>query len=171
MVEEEFKTWLQRDDKDETSAFCKVCWKSFSIANSGIENVKQHAKRKKHLERCPSGNSKISFVKKPSEATNETEKAAHKTAQKQTSLIDLVSRDQTLNAEIIWSLEVLKCKYSYRSSESKSKLFCSMFPDSKIAQNFTCGKTKCSYILSHGIAPFVKETLLIKRSPILQQVV
>ena len=94
------------------------------------------------------------------EATNETEKAAQETAQKQTSLIDLVSRDQTLNAEIIWSLEVLKCKYSYRSSESKSKLFCSMFPDSKIAQNFTCGKTKCSYILCHGIAPFVKEKLL-----------
>ena len=105
------------------------------------------------------------------EATNETEKAAQETAQKQTSLTDLVSRDQTLNAEIIWSLEVLKCKYSYRSSESKSKLFCSMFPDSKIAQNFTCGKTKCSYILCHGIVPFVKETLLIKRSPILQQVV
>ena len=94
------------------------------------------------------------------EATNETEKAAQETAQKQTSLIDLVSRDQTLNAEIIWSLEVLKCKYSYRSSESKSKLFCSMFPDSKIAQNFTCGKTKCSYILCHGITPFIKETLL-----------
>ena len=57
-------------------------------------------------------------------------------------------------------MEVLKCKYSYRSSESKSKLFCSMFPDSKIAQNFTCGKTKCSYILCHGIAPVIKETLL-----------
>ena len=157
LIEEEFKTWLQRDDKDETSSFCKVYWKSFSIANSGIENVKQHAKRKKHLERCPSGNSKISFVKKPSEATNETDKAAQKTAQKQFSLIDLISRDQTLNAKIMWSLEVLKCKYSYRSSESKSKLFCSMLPDNKIAQNFTCGKTKCSYIFCHGIAPFIKE--------------
>ena len=106
LVEGKLKTWLQRDDKDETSVFCKVCWKSFSIANSGIQNVKQHAKGKKHLERCPSGNSKISFVKKPSEATNGTEKAAQKTAQKQISLIALVSRDQTLNAKIIWSLEV-----------------------------------------------------------------
>ena len=70
------KTWLQRDDEDETSVFCKVCWKSFITANSGIQNVKQHAKGKKHLERCPSGNSKINSVKKPSEATNGTEKAA-----------------------------------------------------------------------------------------------
>ena len=66
---------MQWDNKDEASAFCKVCWKSFSIANGGIENVKQHAKGKKHLERCPSSNSKISFVKKLSEARNETEKA------------------------------------------------------------------------------------------------
>ena len=35
-----------------------------------------------------------------------------------------------------------------------------MFPDRKISKNFTCGKTKCSYILCHGIATFVKETLL-----------
>ena len=56
LVEEEFKTWQQRDDKDESSAFCKVYWKSFSIANNEIENKKQHAKGKKHLERCPSGN-------------------------------------------------------------------------------------------------------------------
>ena len=96
---------MQRDDEDETSVFCKVCWKSFITANSGIQNVKQHAKGKKHLERCPSGNSKINFVKKPSEATNGTEKAA-KAAQKQTSLIALVSKDQTLNAKKIWSLEV-----------------------------------------------------------------
>ena len=35
-----------------------------------------------------------------------------------------------------------------------------MFPNSNIAQNFTCGKIKWSYILCHAIAPFVKETLL-----------
>ena len=35
-----------------------------------------------------------------------------------------------------------------------------MFPDRKISKNFTCGKTKCSYISCHGIATFVKETLL-----------
>ena len=63
LVEEEFKIWLQRDDKDEASVFCKVCGNSFRIANSGTENVKQHAKGKKHLERCRSGNRKISLLK------------------------------------------------------------------------------------------------------------
>ena len=31
-----------------------------------------------------------------------------------------------------------------------------MFPDSSIAKNFTCGKTKCSYLISFGVAPYFK---------------
>ena len=60
----------------------------------------------------------------------------------------------------MWSLEVLKCKYSYRSCESNSNLFCSMFPDGKIAEQFSCSKTKCSFILCHGVAPYVREALI-----------
>ena len=37
-----------------------------------------------------------------------------------------------------------------------------MFPDSNIAKNFTCGKTKCSSKLCHGIAPFDKESVIIE---------
>ena len=72
----------------------------------------------------------------------------------------MVPRDQAVSAEIRYPLEVLKCKYSYRFGESKSKLSCSMFPDSKVTEDFSCGKTKCSYILCHGMAPFVKETVI-----------
>ena len=35
-----------------------------------------------------------------------------------------------------------------------------MFPDSKIGQSFTLGKTKCSYILKFGIVPYVKSLLV-----------
>ena len=35
-----------------------------------------------------------------------------------------------------------------------------MFKDSKIAQSFTLGKTKCSYVISNGIAPFFKDLLM-----------
>ena len=44
----------------------------------------------------------------------------------------MVPRDQAVSAEIRYSLEVLKRKYSYRFGESKSKLSCSLFPDSKV---------------------------------------
>ena len=35
-----------------------------------------------------------------------------------------------------------------------------MFPDSKIAEQFSCGRTKCSYILCYGVAPYLKEALI-----------
>ena len=35
-----------------------------------------------------------------------------------------------------------------------------MFPDSKIAQQWSCGATKHSYLITFGIAPYFKELLL-----------
>ena len=34
-----------------------------------------------------------------------------------------------------------------------------MFPDSKIAQDFACGKTKCTYIVKHGLVPYFTDLL------------
>ncbi len=35
-----------------------------------------------------------------------------------------------------------------------------MFPDSSIATKFSCGETKCSYLLKYGLAPYFKQLLL-----------
>ena len=45
------------------------------------------------------------------------------------------------------------------SVSNKSDLFCKMFPDSKIAENFSCGKTKCTYIVCFGLTPYSKGLL------------
>jgi len=37
-----------------------------------------------------------------------------------------------------------------------------MFPDSEITKKFSCGSTKCSYIIRFGLAPFYKEELANK---------
>ena len=34
-----------------------------------------------------------------------------------------------------------------------------MFSDSEVAQIFSCGKTKCGYLICFGIAPYFKEQL------------
>lgn len=34
-----------------------------------------------------------------------------------------------------------------------------MFPDSAIAQNFQCGKTRCSYLIKFGLAPYFQGKL------------
>ena len=35
-----------------------------------------------------------------------------------------------------------------------------MFPDSKIAEAFSMGRTKSMYMINHGLAPFFKSLLL-----------
>ena len=42
------------------------------------------------------------------------------------------------SAEIMWSIDVVSSNYSFNSVSNKSDLFCKMFPDSKIAENFSC---------------------------------
>ena len=53
----------------------------------------------------------------------------------------------------MWAIDVMS-KYS---SANKNDLFCTMFHDSDVAKNFACGKTKCSYIVNFGVAPYFKE--------------
>ena len=41
-----------------------------------------------------------------------------------------------------------------------SPLFAEMFKDSKTAQGFTLGKSKCSYLICYGIPPYCKDLLM-----------
>ena len=110
LYDESFKVWLKKDDKDINSAFCKVCCKSFSIGNGGIENLKQHAKGKKHEARCPAPGRTIRVVKSLEKHNNQEKETVKNQA-------NMISREQTMKAEIILALEVLKCKYLYCSCE------------------------------------------------------
>ena len=67
--------------------------------------------------------------------------------------------DDVTKSEVMWVLEVLRNNYSYRSCANESTLFVTLFHDSKIAQNFKLGKTECSYVLCHGIAPYCNDVL------------
>ena len=63
--DESFKVWLKKDEKDINIAFCKVCCKSFSTGNGSTDNLKQHAKGKRHEARYPVPGRTISFNKSP----------------------------------------------------------------------------------------------------------
>lgn len=67
---------------------------------------------------------------------------------------------ESRKAEIIWTLSCVQDHYSFRSSENKSELFRKMFWDSNIAQQYSLGKTKQSYLLTFGLAPYFKDLLV-----------
>ena len=39
-------------------------------------------------------------------------------------------------------------------------LFSKIFPDSKIARQYSCGKTKCGYLIKYGLAPYFQQQIL-----------
>ena len=57
-------------------------------------------------------------------------------------------------------LKTVISHYSANSCTNTGDLFKQMFPDSRIAQNFNCGKTKCSYLVCFGLAPYFHDKLM-----------
>ena len=72
----------------------------------------------------------------------------------------MLQKEVVLKAELIWCLDVVQSKYSFRSSDNKFPQFAYMFPDSKIAKNFSFGRTKCGYLVTHGLASHFKKLLV-----------
>jgi len=71
----------------------------------------------------------------------------------------LVSNDAVGKSEILWAIKLVMSHHSFRSSIDLGQTFQVMFPDSQIAAKFSMSKTKAAYTITHGLAPYFKETL------------
>ena len=65
-----------------------------------------------------------------------------------------------MKAEIIWILKSSCSGYSTISCEQLNCTHKAMFPDSRIAEAFSMGRTKLMYMINHGLATFFKALLL-----------
>ena len=72
----------------------------------------------------------------------------------------MYSRDDVLNAEMLWAIKTVMLHYSMNSSSNTGELLKMMYADSQIAQKFSCGKTKCSYLITHGLASYFYDRML-----------
>ena len=70
-----------------------------------------------------------------------------------------ILNEAVTDTEIFWIIEVVLKKYSLNSCDGKKELFQAMFKDNDIAKKFTCGSTKCSYVINFGIAPYFRNVL------------
>ncbi|KAF3857404.1 hypothetical protein F7725_009263, partial [Dissostichus mawsoni] len=68
----------------------------------------------------------------------------------------------TLKAEICWATKVLTSHYSYKSCENAGAIFQTMFPDSDVAKQFSCGENKVAYLTTFGIGPHFSSTMKAK---------
>ena len=58
-----------------------------------------------------------------------------------TFLDTAVVNGDVIRAEVLWTLKVVMCHYSFNSCNDISATFRAMFPDCGIAKTFTCGAT------------------------------
>ena len=69
-------------------------------------------------------------------------------------------RQSVIEAEARWSLFTAKHNLSFLSGDHATKLFKTMFPDSKIARSFGCGHTKTAAIIKEALSPYYQEKTL-----------
>ena len=68
--------------------------------------------------------------------------------------------EASLEAEIYWLAKMASSNYSLRSSDHVGDLFSVMFPDSKIAANFSLSHTSSSYIIGEGLLPYFARVII-----------
>ena len=79
---------------------------------------------------------------------------------KQQTLDLHVHNADVVKVEIFWILKSICRGYSNRSCEQLNCTLEAMFPDSKIAEAFSMGRTKSMYLINQGSVPFFESLLL-----------
>jgi hypothetical protein len=176
-----YSEWLAAVKTDKTKAKCQLCGSIFDIAKMGISALNSHMKGKKHSSlidlrkkslgiqafvssrSSSEGHSNPTSSNNPRPSDNKNSNSAGNSDPVSTinkpSTSEFFIKHETLKAEILWAIKVCTSHYSYNSCTDTSDLFREMFPDSKIAQNFALGETKCAYLICFGLAPYFLSSL------------
>lgn len=162
LKDDRFAEWLGEVPNNPGVFFCRVCRQQSLIGTNGIKALTSHMKSSKHstaLQASKDSKAIFSFMKsKP--ATVESPTTVTVTVPSSTRTLDPhISDEKTLMAEVRWVLHLVTSHCSSRSSDNIGDLFRGMFTDSKIAQQFQCGRTKAGYLATFGLAPAILDEL------------
>lgn len=74
-------------------------------------------------------------------------------------LFSIVSLLQVTNAEVLWLLKLVEDDIPFATCDDIKQLLTLMFPNENLIKDMSCGATKASYVISHGIAPYFRDLL------------
>ena len=127
------KYHLKPSAKGSSYAFCTICNMDFSVAGGGLHEVKRHCGSLKHSRLVKES------VNQPSISTAFERNSP--------SL-----QDQVTTAELFFTAFIAEHNLSFATADHFTKLCFKMFPDSKIAQNYSYARTKTAAIIKHTLA-------------------
>jgi hypothetical protein len=172
----EIKLWCKKED--DHTAKCSLCFKTFSISNGGITQIKQHSKGVGHKKISDVRFGGVQATLGPAlapavEKLTDPKRTDTTTPTPSTSAAPSTSADQprvsqpminmTLQptlmtqvreAEILWALYMSKKDIPFAACDNIGSLFSRMFP-CPVADHFSMASTKASYIVSDGLGPYV----------------
>ena len=130
---EEFSNIIQKSSKSLTYVYCTVCFCYSSVSHSGRKDVTTHINRK--------------VLKDKSKAVSTLHSVG--------SYFCPQALHLAIEAETRRSLFIAKHNIPFLASDHATRLFPNfkMFPDSKIANSFACGRTKTTAIAKGALAP------------------
>ena len=141
---------LSGKDGDER-AFCKQCKVSFSVSHGGAYDVRRHFKSAGHNNALDSAK-KTARLEAFGFGDSRKAKAAREKQEEQ--------KMQVLSAEAQFVQFVAEHNLPFRCGDHLTKLVKSMFPDSDIARQFQCSRTKTMVLVRNGNSKFCQDELL-----------
>ena len=123
--------------KSNKFAYCKLCLSHFSITHGGINGKKCHCEGKGHSDR----------LKKSQQSS-------------MTKFMDTARSSQTnkvIAAEVKMTRFITMHNLPFSPADHLSELLPSMFPDSKIAADFSCKRMKTKAIICDALEPYLKD--------------
>ena len=143
-----------------THARCCICQRDFDLSTMGVSAILSHASERKHKDKLTSlskDSGIASFFHVPKVKKVSQEHPVHQNQLTQSNLHKVQSfvvPATAIRAEILWVLKVVITHSSLQFCENLNKPFQAMFSDSKIAESFKLGKTKCGCFINYGLASF-----------------
>ena len=153
----DLKDWVRKYKNNKANARCSVCNKTLALSTAGRSALTDHANGRKHSEAVKKIQNFFTSAKKSTDSIASSSSAQEG---KQQTLDLHVHNANFVKSEIICILKSICSGYSNRSCEQLNFTLKAMFPDSKIAEPFSMGRAKSTYMINHELALFLKSLLL-----------
>ena len=141
---------VSKDGSNPSKALCKLCYKAIDLKFGSSFALDSHKKGQKHqkLKKARKTNAMGLFVSSQSSTSakegplspQSTSNSSEVRSTEQKQLSSFIIDENTLNAEILWCLNVVKSHHTFRSCDPLKNLFKVMFPDSAVPEKFSLGK-------------------------------
>ena len=156
MKQDEFKDWLVGDG---INAKCAICLDSIHLGNMGVSALKSHAKSRKHMHGFLVTQKNLSVQEFFSPTTHGKVPSTYEETNNQPNkyAFSNFASTETLKAETIWVMNCVEKHQSYNSNRESNLVFPRMFPHNNIAEGFSCGPNKTSYIVNSCLAPYFSD--------------